>query len=300
MTQYPTSVVQSVQRPPIKTSNVPYLEVTRTFPMWPRRVIVQWVLRNPGSAMGFNFNVYRAGAPEGPWELLTETALEDIFFYVDDAFEADFLAGTPDLLAMSRSVYYKVTAQLATTPPAPDAPIYSVTKDADPWLDQRRLGIQRKLVRDAMISLKRVVGTEVALLKRRYWGTKCPNCLTATGMSARANCSTCYGTSFTGGYWDPVYSYAQLFSNPVTATLAIQGEKETRKTQALTANVPMLEKNDIVVFLRSNKRFIIEQKNATQIHNVEVHQELVVSELAPGSIEYAIAVDPWREPCWWV
>jgi len=297
VTQYPTSVVAGVQRPPIKTSNTPYLEVTRSLPLWPRRIVVQWVLRNPGAATGYDFNVYRSGSDEGPWELLTTTPLADVFFFVDDAFSANLETGMPDLLSITRNVVYKITAQVhGQSNPV----IYSSIGELDPYLDQRRWGIARKLIRDCHISLKRAVGTEVAYLRRRYWGTRCPVCLTTTGMSVKANCTTCFGTAFVGGYWNPVYGYAQMASIPVSTTLAIQGEKDVRKTHIIAGNYPALEKNDLVVFMRSGHRFIIEQSNTTQIHNYDIHSELMVSELSPSSIEFGINVEPWREPCWWV
>jgi hypothetical protein len=66
------------------------------------------------------------------------------------------------------------------------------------------------------------------------------------------------------------------------------------------ANIPQMDKEDFIVFLRSNRRFRVLEITPTQIHNVDVHQELMVTELSTDSAEYNINVDPWREACWWV
>jgi hypothetical protein len=292
MPLFPSSVIQSVSNPPLLTST--YIEVMRVFPMFPRRVFLQWVFRNPTVGETYRFTVDRAGSAEGPWETLTVPPIYD-FYYVDMDFPANPIVGEPDLMSMSRVVYYRITAT-----PFLGGTSVSVIKKMEPWLDRRREGIHRKLVRDAMIALQRVVGTEIAAVKKLKWGTRCSLCLTNAGTSVDPYCPECYGTSFTGGYWTPVYGWAQMFTAPISVQSALQGETEIRQTRILMANVPQMDKEDLLVFLRSNKRFRVLEVTPTQIHNVDVHQELVVSELSPSSAEYNINVDPWRAPCWWV
>lgn len=262
--------------------------------MFPRRVFLQWVLRNPVAGVSYQFTVERSGSAEGEWEMLTSPPTQE-FYYADMDFPANPILGEPDLLSMSRVVYYRVTAS-----PLLGGDSVFVVKKVEPWLDRRREGIHRKLVRDAMIALKRVVGTEIAAMKKRRWGSRCTLCLTKSGMSIDPYCPECYGTGITGGYWEPVYGWAQMFTAPISVQSALQGETEMRQTRVLMANIPQMDKEDFLVFLRSNKRFRVLEVTPTQIHNVDVHQELVVSELSPDSSEYNIGVDPWREACWWV
>ncbi len=292
MPLFPSSVIQSVSGVPLQTGM--YLEVMRVFPIFPRRVFIQWVLRNPVAGTTYVFTVERSGSAEGPWEMLTTPAIQD-FYFADMDFPANPLVGEPDLMSMARVVYYRVSAA-----PIGGGTGVSVVKKLEPWLDRRRQGIHRKLVRDAMIALQRVVGTEMAALKKLKWGARCTLCLTNSGTSVNPYCPECYGTSFTGGYWSPVYGWAQLFTAPISVQTALQGETETKQTRAIMANVPQMDKEDILVFLRSNKRYRVVEVTPTQIHNVDVHQELVVSELVPSSAEYNLNVDPWRAPCWWV
>jgi len=292
MPLFPSSTIQSVSNQPLQAGT--YLEMMRIFPMFPQRVFLQWVLRNPTLGITYEFTVDRSGSAEGPWETITTPPIYD-FYYVDMAFPSNTVTGTPDLMSMTRSVYYRITAQ-----PSAGGDTVSIIKKIEPWLDRRREGIHRKLVRDAMISLKRVIGTEIAALKRKKWGTKCTLCLSSMGISVNPYCPQCYGTTFQGGYWTPVYGWAQLFTTPISIQTALQGESERKQTRLLMAHIPQMDKEDLIVFLRTNKYFQVDEVTPTQIHNVDVHQELIVSELSPTSAEYDLKVDPWREPCWWV
>jgi len=290
----PSSTIQAVSDPPLGITT-PYIEVTRIYPMYPRRVFLQWVMRNPVEGTTYQFQVERSGSAEGPWEALLVTPTQD-FYFVDMDYPSNPITGEPDLMSMARVVYYRITAQgiLGGTS-------YSVTKKMEPWLDRRREGIHRKLVRDAMISLQRVVGTEIAALKRKKWGTPCSLCLSSTThMSTNPYCPECFGTSYSGGYWTPVYGWAQLYTSPISVQSALQGEVEVRQTRIIMANIPQMDKEDLVVFLRSDRRFRVLEVVPTQIHNVDVHQELTASQLSPTSAEYSLNVDPWRAPCWWV
>lgn len=284
----PHSVIAGKQYSPPKKSNTLRVDITRTYAMWPRRVFLQWLVRDPSPNTSYVFNVYRSGSSEGDWEPIGVNLIND-YFFVDEEFGG---AEKPDLYSMSRTLYYKITVA------GSDGSSGVIEKKMEPWNDRRHAGIHRKLVRDAYIALKVAMGTEVAILKRLHWGTLC-SCLSSTGQPTVAHCPLCYGTTFVGGYWNPVYTYAFLGSRPVSVQVALQGHVETKQTTAIMPYVPQVEYEDVIVFLRSGKRYTIKEVNPTQIHNVDVHQELVVSELATSSVEYNIPVGPWLDPCWW-
>ncbi len=288
----PLSVRQAVQQSPPKLTNTPHIQITRIYPMYPRRVFVQWVVRNPGTSPIFTYQVYRSGSADGEWEHIGLN-LVDTYHFVDEDFPAPEDQEAPGLFSMQRVMYYKIEAVRSGDPI-----VYDVIKKMEPWLDARRAGMHRKFVRDALVMLKKIIGTEVAILKRLRWGEQC-DCVASTGQSTRSNCKECYGTTFKGGYWEPVYGYAQLGSQPINVTTAIQGKVERREVTIKMSNVPQVEDGDIMVFLRSDRRFEIKHVTPTQVHNVDVHQELIASELSPSSTEYNIPANPWVEPCWW-
>ena len=287
----PTSLTYGKQKtPPAQASSQLSLEITRTVASYARKIYVQWILRHVGQATGFTFQVYRSGSSEGPWEHIG-VDLVDQYFFVDEKFPAPDQRTDADLFSLNRVVYYKVTVDDGAGTTTEDV------KKLEGGLDRRRRGIHRKLVRDAEIFLRKVGGTQVAIFKRRRWGTPC-DCRAKTGQTTVSHCSTCLGTGIVGGYWNPVYGYAQRKVSPVDVQTGVQGDIESHRIQVYMLNIPQVEKRDILAFLRDGKYFTVEQVVPTQIHVNDVHQELVVSELAPGSVEYDLVADPWHDPPW--
>ena len=290
----PQSQTYGKQDPPVKEAaggSTLRLVITRVTPLWPRRVYVQWILRNPTAGTGYFFDVYRSGSYSGPWELIAHD-LADTYFHLDDAFESPNDKSGPDLQSTRRVVVYKVTVRRTTTILA------EAVQGISAGLDHRRQGIHRKLARDAYVSLKHGAGTGVAVFKRRWWGEPCPKCLSLTGQSTRSHCGTCNGTGITYGYWEPVYTYAQRTASPMNAQLGVPGQIDVNRMRALLPCIPQVDPLDFLVFLQDNKRYQVENIGGSEIHGVSVHQEVDITELARSAVEYNLKADPWRDPQW--
>ena len=284
----PNSQVYGVQTSPAKGTSA-RLEITRCIPVWPRKVYIQWIIRNP-SAVAYTFHVARSGGHAGPWETLTPVAgLVDEYFYVDDDIQSPHDDSSMGMASLERKPYYRVTG----TPGSLES-----IKDITTASDHRRQGIIYKLTRDSDRYFRVGTGTEVAVFKRRRWGEKCPICLSSTGQSTRAHCSTCFGTTFVGGYWNPVYTFAQRRPSPIQVQAAPQGAVESNILQILMPSIPLVDVEDVLVFLRDNSRYEVKSATPTTIHSVPIHQELVVSELARTAREYGLKADNWHAPPW--
>ena len=267
------------------------IDITRSIGLWPRKVFLQWMLRNPSSATGYTFQVYQSGSPNGPWAQVA-TDLEDTFFYLDDSFTAEDDRSTAGLFSIRRALYYKVVVTHAIDGTA------EVVEQLEAGVDRRRAGIVRKLRRDAHVALKKGSGTEVAILKRKWWGEPCPKCLSATKQSTRSHCFTCYGTGIEAGYWDPVYGFATRSAAPVDTITSPGGVTKIHPLQVKMEYIPEVMPRDILVFLRDNKRYMIDRVLSTEIHTQTVHQELSVSELAYSAVEFNITADRWHTEPW--
>lgn len=284
----PSSVVNKEDSPYRKG---PFrVEITRIIGCWPKKIFIQWILRNPSSGSGYTFKIYRSESENGPWEQIANDIV-DTYFFVDDAFPAPNDRTKPDLMSMRRFMCYKVAAHHTT-----DGNSENIQR-IEGSLDKRRQGILRKLRRDAYVMLKKGSGTEVAILKRKWWGDSC-TCRTLIGQVTRAHCNACNGTGIITGYWAPVYSYASHATTPTTAQTAPQGNVESNVIRVSIPDIPEVSRYDILVYLRNNRRFMIENVMATEIHSVAVHQEIEISELSKTSREYDLLVDPWKQPPW--
>lgn len=288
----PLSQTYGVERN--RTYTGPYrVELSRVVSVWPRKVFLQWRLTgNPVSTPGYTTTIHRGASTAGPWELVASNLL-DTFYYVDDQFPAPNDNSEPGLFSMKSIMYYRVSVSHLANPQTAEA-----VGQLNGGTDQRRAGILRKLRRDAEISLRKGSGTEVAVLKRRWWGTPC-TCKSATGVVTRSNCSLCSGTGIVSGYWNPVYTFASRSESPRSEQTSSQGTVETHYARLMLPHIPEVRPRDIIVFLRDNKRFIVESENyVTSIQTQPVHQELTASEISASSVEYNIPVDPWHTPEW--
>lgn len=257
--------------------------------IWPRSVVIQWHLVNAVALTGYEFTVHRSATPSGPWESVG-SALSDIFLYVDTELTANHTKSTPSTFTLQSALYYKVTV---TSPQGTASAVQSV----DPFNDKRRALMARKLRRDAAVMLRKGSGTEIAILKKRWWGVPC-TCVSKTGQVIRSKCQLCYGTGTVTGYWNPVYSYASRSVAPVSEQINSTGISETRRISAITLDIPKIINGDIIVFLRDNTRYTVDLVVPTELQTVRVHQELQLSELARSDNVYNISVDPWRVPPW--
>jgi len=285
----PLSTTLSVEKQPPKASAVK-VDITRTTPLYPRSVYIQWVVVNPDKGTDYLFNIWRSGSSEGPWEQVLLDSPD--FFYADTDFPANYEDRKPGLMTLNDTIYYKVEAKVGGVVVGEEVQLVQAA------LDRRRRGIHRKLVRDAEVYLRKVMGTQVAILKRKQWGEVCPHCVSSTGMSVRAHCGYCHGTGILHGYWNPVYGYSQRSATPIERMTSSEGTVEIHRLTAIMWHVPKVEPKDVLVFLRDDKRYIIEAVSPTSIHGVTVHQECSVSELARSSSEWNIKIDPWHDPKW--
>ncbi len=288
----PQSHVYSRERGPIPTSTLK-IELPRITAVWPKRIYIQWLLRNPSPGETYVFQLYRSGSAEGPWEQIG-TDLTEQYSFLDTAFTSDYRMRGADLMSLTRTVYYKITVTGSSASTA------ETTKVLEAGLDRRRKGLRRKLVRDAGVFLEKITGSEIAVLKRKRWGAPCTYCQSSTGQSVRAHCGHCHGTGILGGYWNPVYGFAQISRkvNPVQVSTEASGKVETHRTEVLMLDIPQIEHDDVLVFLRGNKRFKVVDFIPTQLQTVPVHQELIVTELARSASEHKITVDDVHSPRW--
>jgi len=287
----PLSQTYGKEKTPFRVANF-RLEVTRITGLWPRRVFIQWLLRKPSQATGYTFEISRAHSPEGPWTSLTPTPLVDTSSFIDDSFLAPSNSSTPGQNSMRMSPYYKITVTHAQ-----DGTVETVVK-LEAAADRRRRGMINKLRRDARVALRKGNGTEVAILKRKWFGESC-TCRSSTGQSTRSHCGTCHGTGIVAGYWNPVYGFASRSAGPVAVKTDSEGKSEKHVLQSIVEYIPEVIPQDILVFLRDNKRYTVMEVNPTEIQTVNVHQELIISELARSCVEYNIQADRWHDPPWY-
>lgn len=274
------------------------VNVTRTTALFPSAVFIQWDLVPDENGVHL-VDVFRAGAPSGPWQQLA-SSLPDAFHYLDDKFNlpppekpTDLHSGL-NFFALNRTVYYMVTV----TPPSGSANAFSSQPTIiEPGLDTRTRLFKRKILRDESIAFRNLNGVPLAALKRRHWGTRCRDCYDeGLREGTMEHCRTCYGTTFEKGYWAPVVIRGRRTPGPVQQQMTAHGDSDIRSVIFIVLDYPALEKKDMLVDLRRNERYLVEMVSPTELKGVTVHQTITASHVSRSSVEYDVLVDPVTTP----
>jgi hypothetical protein len=262
------------------------IEIVRTIPLFPLGVFIQWDLKGAKEAGLYSFTIYRAGSRIGPWDQLS-TAL-NTYNYTDIITPSG--DGVINQLSLSRGIYYRIVV----SGPSGNAEAISTV---EPKLSGRNRLLKRKILRDQSVRLRKLNGVEVVVFKRMHWGQRCDKCFdTYTQTVLRSNCTTCFGTSFSPGYFNPILTLSRNSTPAVNTQLTEQGNSDLAVSNVTLLDVPYIERDDILVFVAENRRFIVQKQIPARLQNVTVFQQLQVGELPRSAIEYRLTADLKRLP----
>ena len=263
------------------------IEIAIALPLYPNGVLLQWSLRDALESGVYLATIYRSGSPVGPWETLTETQ-PNLWLYRDSFPAISVEAEPPSQLSLSRGIYYRIRV----TPPSGAAGTVEIFSAVEPQLTGRQRLLKRKILRDEAVMLSRLNGVPAAVLKRRHWGERCPKCYDRyTRESMRGSCSSCFGTTFVAGYFDPVMTWAKRAPAPVQTVVTPEGKADVALTGVTLLAAPAVQEEDLLVFAQDDRRFLVRQVQPTELRTVTVHQRISVSELARSDIAYRVPVD---------
>jgi len=253
--------------------------IQQVLPVYPDFIRVQWTVEDKEGSCG-SVDVLRAESPNGPYTVIEEGLEPSVYFYTDYDVELSGLSRTQYYIIRAVSIYGPHLTQLS------EAKSYGYDhKD-------HRARIARKARRDLKVTLERLNGVKLAIVKKKTFGPRCEYCYNpATKDTLVSNCPKCYGTSFSGGYHDPVYLWGKLDPAPVQSSLGTSGKIETAITGLTIIDYPVVSPDDLVVELQTNRRFKVQRVMKSESSRVLVHQDLQVSELSRSSPEYSVPVD---------
>jgi hypothetical protein len=266
------------------------LEITRTTPVYRHSeasgVFVQWIIKNPTGDIE-NVRIERSGAPEGPFE----TVIDNItgFHFFDDLRHVPVPSATDirenlNFLSLHRRVYYRVTATI-------NGQNVSAIRDNRDNLPLKLAALRRKMQRDIRVGFK-FSGVPFAVLKRKHWGIRCKECFDPiTKRVTKSKCTSCYGTGFEGGYFDPVRITGRIGVDNVQTQIENHGKVDINQKHLTILDYPILEEADIVINLRQNDRYLVRGITQTELQTVPVHQRAILSELERDSIEYRFPIN---------
>lgn len=267
----------------------PTARFTFLSPLFPHGFFLQWKLDGTLENGTYTFDLYRSGGAEGPWEavavgLTNKYAFEDRFLApIGQDGGAAYLR--PNNFAFSRVFYYRLLIK------SPSGIELEAKEESGTMIDGPTRGQYAAKVRDFRRGLL-YNGMPLALLKRRTWGKRCPVCYDArTKEPTRGNCSTCYGTSFEGGFWDPTYLIGRRSGVSTRTQNAPENKADAAEFKVWIPDVPGMDQNDVIVCLKDRRRLRVDTQDQSEIRTAPVHQILTTVEIPHDHIIYRFPVD---------
>jgi len=253
--------------------------ITQVLPVYPQYMHIQWTVDDREGHLG-SVDILRATTPDGTFQEIASGLTSRIFTYHDT--EAA-------LHGFTTRYWYAVRA---TSSINPSEKVISEPKTVEYALEGHRAKIARKARRDLRVQLEKLNGVPLLVIKKKRFGPRCPECYNlATGESVFSNCNTCFGTTYEGGYHEPIKVYGKLDPVVIQPTLGTSGISESAVTGLTIVDYPEVDNEDVIVELRTNRRFKVLRRMVTESSRVLVHQDLQVSELSRSAVEYNIPLE---------
>lgn len=148
-----------------------------------------------------------------------------------------------------------------------------------------------EIVRRNNLLLRRFTGRVVAYLPVRTHGPRCARCYDELKMRAKeSSCNECYGTTFQGGFYEPIHVFVDVNPSPDLVQIANFGKLEVNSTVLFMSNFPIAKPNDMIVE-RTNRRWRVVQVNTVTKNRYPVQQFLQVEAIEKSDSEYLLPVD---------
>ena len=259
------------------------------------------------SFKGLDVNVYRVGPPSlvdivWQWE---DTTIPSSRYSLDvfrgespkemdriakklpaDQYQ-NFIDTTAYLKDKHRTYYYQVKAFNNETGKCIESPIQTWEGNLD------YVGLY--IVEEHDFLFKEVSGMPILIYKKITAGkARCECWDTVAKRGTRSNCKSCYGTTWVGdgvgGYYNPIYTYANLEPDPEQVNITQFGRAEPTQTDVFMSNYPRATVGDLFVELMTNKRWKVATVRDTEKNRVKMLQFVRLDGIEKGDIEYKLDV----------
>lgn len=245
-----------------------------------QRVTVSWAMEPSFIAPGpWAFTLERGYAP-------TETQWEEIASTVDQPWLYD---NRPVVNKVGVPIYYRIKLV-----DGKGEVYYSQIQTTKAYWGRYDWTLAREIIRKETLLLRKKTGVTGFLLKRRYFGTPCPDCIDpATLQVQSSNCATCFGTGVVGGYYPPFEYWVTMNATQRMRRLTPEQGLMTTTIESVRALAyPVVEGNDVWVHGETNTRYFIGQdmKAIARHRGIDLIMDLVLNEAPADHIIYQVPV----------
>ena len=223
--------------------------------------------------LSYNFRVTRSEATQGPYEPITEPFSDRYEF-------RDYIAPRKHEW---RLFHYKIVVTHVETGESKEFGPF--TAHARPPLDAL------EIVRLETVLFREFVGRPCLAVPIRTFGQTCPQCYdTVTGRITVSNCPMCYTTGYTGGYLNPTVVYVQIDPSARMQQSNPPITQQHAMTTGRCSSLVYLKPKDLLME-ENGKRWRITAVSTTERLRFPVRQELQLTAIPIGDIEYGLQVE---------
>jgi len=249
-----------------------YFEEVYLLPKYPASIFIQWSLNLSSLPENYYFNIYLSDNPNDGYTKITQTPIVNSYFYEHSM----------GLLTKEEYLWIKIEAIAGDhkTISEPQGLFYN--------LDKRQFLIAKEIIRKKDLLREKKVGLKSLVFKRKVFAPPCPKCIDIhTGFGTDSKCLECYGTKKIGGYHAPIETWVEIVEGPREIKQTEIGVTEDRFAIA-NLTFPIVQKGDIIVERKRNKRWHIESIEREALQTIPVDQRATVGQIAPKDIEYKL------------
>lgn len=228
-----------------------------------------WEISNTTEdVLDYNFYVLRSEAEEGPFDTIAGPLVDQ--YTIRDS--------SVNVITTHRIYYYIIRVVNRLT---------GEEKKFGPFDMEGRpnlLAVEMIRLENAVL-LPEFAGTKFWIFPRKTFGQRCPNCYDEV-LQKKLNerCTTCWGTSFAGGYHYPVEFWGQMDMAQQAEQVTIEDHKQPKSARLRMGPSPGAKPLDLVID-HKNFRYKIVSVSGTTLNGVAVRQDLQLVQLQKGSIE---------------
>lgn len=241
----------------------------KVYPQWFKQVSLDWTI--PAEWGNCKFHVYSSPGPYETYERLTSSLLSNPRLTNPYSQET----------SKFRQEFYTVEAILPGGERFRSFPTAAKTTRRN-HVELRASEIQR---REYML-LTKFTGVRSFFFKRKYYGERCHRCWSESQEKViDDHCPVCLGTSFEGGYYNPIPVYVQYEPTPNERISTYLGHLEPNQIGGWTISVPDMSSGDVLIRSGDWNVYQLIRVATTELQANTVRQIITMTQLTRGDVE---------------
>lgn len=244
------------------------------FPEWYSHMTLSWSI--PASWGNCRFNVYFSSGGTDAYSRLNNSLLTNPFFKdINSKDYSKFSGGNYVVEVVFPTASRSVRSR----------PVSAQYKRRDK-IDKISAEIQRR----EYLLLSKFAGVKSFFFRRRHYGERCPRCWNKSLEKVMDDhCTVCYGTSWEGGYFDPIPVFIQFEATPSSRVKGYHGDIEPNSIGGWTISMPEIHPEDIILRSGDFNIYRVISVSQTELQTRSVRQMITLTQLSRTDVENKLA-----------